>query len=433
MTRMRETVRPFGGCLLLVLGLMGCGTVLEERAPGTRGGDCVEGMVCDHGLECVRGVCVPEGTDDAGMASRPDGAAIPPPIDGGPPRVRDAGPPVSRDAGGTDAGPPPPAGRLVVDGLAPLYGIFPLGDGDVIVVDAAGARRLDAAGAVVATFAPPREVTAAAFDGTYLAIADRGVHTALDTDLTEQSSVLLAETCASAVIVSGHRFVCGPDYDWDRIFVTYDLERATEIARSDTYTYNGIPMRRVPGTDDFITVTEDLSPSDFHLYDGSGDPVVYVQDSPYHGDFTVSTTYAFHGFPATHLVTQAGIMLRIRGPGCMPDAYPSECLVRDGELGTVSRTATYAAMTQDTHGHIVGLVDTADRWYDDPYCAGGCTLHEVESATRTITRSRDVTSTFLAPAVMEVDPADTSVLLGVYTAGDRFDGYTTYEIWRLAF
>ena len=107
----------------------------------------------------------------------------------------------------------------------------------------------------------PRENTAAAFDGEILVVADRARFASYNVMLSRNMEADLVEECASAVLVSDHRFICGPSNDWDRIFYTYDAQTGAFVASSEKYTYNGIPMHHIPGTVDSVTVTVGSSPS----------------------------------------------------------------------------------------------------------------------------------------------------------------------------
>jgi hypothetical protein len=118
----------------------------------------------------------------------------------------------------------------------------------------------------------------------------------------------------------------------------------------------------VPGTDDFVTVTDALSPSDFHLYSlGPGDAAVYVGESPYHGDFRVTALYGFDG-SSSHLITDTGLLLEIRAEGCGAGggSLDQGCFVRAGALGTLLESEAFVAMDG----------------------GGGDTLHAVLGATR---------------------------------------------------
>jgi hypothetical protein len=263
-----------------------------------------------------------------------------------------AGGPIA-GAGGAGAGGGPAGGsggeaRLIASGEGQLIAAFSANTGILVVLDS-GVRLVERSGAELARWNAPRPLTAAAFDGELLGVSDGAILTGLNLELSSVSSVELIEPCSSAVLLSQHRFICGPANDWDRIFYTYDLAQGALLARSLPYTYNGEAMRRVPGSDRFVTVTEHTSPSDFHLYlVGSDNAALYIGESPYHGDFPVENVYAFDAVPARHLVTHTGWLLAFDAPGCAPGEQPSyECFVKDGSLGTLREGQEFVAMTND--------------------------------------------------------------------------------------
>jgi len=411
---------------LTVVGLAGCTESVVIRPEGELGGDCLRGGRCAEGLDCFRGICVPS-EDAGGPTAGRDGG--PPPIgpDAGPPPVDpDAGPPPI----GPDAGPPPVGGSVIARGSETLVDVFVVPAG-VIVVDSSAARLVDPSGAELARFSPGREITAAAFDGSTLGVADRSILTLLESDLSPLAEGFLTEWCASAVIVGG-RFVCGPSNDWDRIFYSHDLATAAEVARSGGDTYNGIPMTAVPGEDFFVTVTTGLSPSDFHLYEAPATGAArYVGESPYHGDFAVRNIFAFIGDPATHLVTHEGLLLEIFRGACRAGMTSrTDCFTRDGDLGSLRSGERYVAMAQSAT-HVYGIAGTGT-WFGDPPCMMGCELHEVEPSTRVVSRRVAYSSPFIEAVRLRVDGAG-GLVFGAHTAGDRRDGFTAYEVRQLTF
>jgi len=279
----------------------------------------------------------------------------------------------------------------------------------------------------------PREIKAAAFDGTTLVIADLAALTVMTRSLDTGPSVFVTETCAAGVLVSGNRFVCGPANDWDRIFYTYDIGAATpaQIAISSPYTYNGTPMRRVPGTDDFITVTTNLSPSDFHLYrvDATG-KAVYINESPYHGDFAVGVTYAFDGSPAGRLIQTAGLILKIYGDGCDATMNPftTGCFIKDGVLGTLRTGESYVGLADDAAGSVFAVV-AAGNTFDAP-CKGGCTFQRIDIATRTITSQKPhaFTNSYYYPIMTAADPKCANIVLGTSTSTDPFTNAAGFRL-----
>jgi hypothetical protein len=324
------------------------------------------------------------------------------------------------------------APRVLLEGSQHLIAHFVVDEG-VIAVLGDRVALVDRTAQIIKSVPFPREITAAAFDGTTLVIADSAALTVVTRALDVGPSVFVTETCASGVLVSGKRFVCGPANDWDRIFYTYDVgvDPPVQIAISSPYTYNGTPMRRVPGTDDFITVTTNLSPSDFHLYrvDATG-KAVYINESPYHGDFAATTTYAFDGSPAAHVIQSAGLMLKIYGDGCdsTMNSFNTGCFIKDGVLGTLRSGEAYFGLGDDAAGGMFAVVGSSSA-FDAP-CRNGCAFQRIDVTTRTITSQKQhpFTSSYYAPAVPVPDPKCGNIVLGIPTSTDPLASATGFRL-----
>jgi hypothetical protein len=337
--------------------------------------------------------------------------------------------------GGSSAKSPDAAvssGAQIAQGTSELVDVL-VGESGIYVITTDAVVLYDRAGNEKKRLTAPRQITSVAFDGTQIVVADRAKLTIYDPGLTALISADLLEACAESVLVSGNRFVCGPSNDWDRVFYTYDTKTGRLLASSNKYTYNGIPMRRVPGTDDFVTVTDDSSPSDFHLYSvlPSGQ-VSYVNESPYHGDFSVTTTYAFDGEPPKHLITGAGLMLKIYDTGCSADAnsFTSKCFVKDGSLGTLSGSQYFVAMDSDASGTLFGLVDPAASFSSSGPCAQGCVLEKVDIAARSIVSQSVVHLGVSRVVALRNDPVSKTAVIGYivgtgsyYFPSDPYPGY----------
>jgi len=314
----------------------------------------------------------------------------------------------------------PCAPKVLLEGTQKLIDFFVVDEG-VIVVRSDGIVLVNRQAQVTKTVPFAREITAAAFDGETLVVADPALITVLDRSLTIGPTALLTESCVSSVLVSGKRFVCGPMNDWDRIFYTYDVgvTPPVQIGVSAKYTYNGRPMRRVPGTDDFITVTTDLSPSDFHLYRVSASgQVVYINESPYHGDFAATMIFAFDTTPAAHLVQTAGLMLRIYGDGCdsTMNSFNTGCFTKDGALGTLRTGEYYVGLGDDGAGTMFAIVGSGGFSTSSP-CQAGCAVQRIDVANRTIVSQKThvfTSSSYSPNAVLTAgDPQCANVIVGV--------------------
>ena len=315
-----------------------------------------------------------------------------------------------------------------------LINAFAVPEG-IIVVHAGYVAVVDRAGAELRRWTPPREITAAAFDGTWLAVADRAMLNVLTASLELRGSGALTDSCVTGVIISGPRFVCGPAADWDRVFYVHELPSGRRLSSAGSFTYEGTPMRRVPGRDDFTTVTTNLSPSDIYLKRVTAEnTVVSFRDSPYHGDFAITDTYAFVGDPATHVVTVGGLLLQIYVPGCdTPDAgFRGTCFTRDGTLGTLRTGERFVALTEVSPSSIAGLVDTSASSFDAP-CTTGCAVQRIDVTGRAVTSTRMHTISSLQRVIFaRHDPYGDRLLLG-YSTGDRFGMATGHRLLMLAY
>ncbi len=309
-----------------------------------------------------------------------------------------------------------------VDASAPASGVGFIAmfarDGSLWSVDTAGIARFElASGAEVARWNAPRPLTSAAFDGTYLVALDGAKLSTLEpTELTMGASGDLVESCRAAVFVNDGRLICGPANDWDRVFYTYDAASGKLLASSQKYTYNGIPMRRVPSLNAFVTVSVDSSPSDFHLYTvGADNAAKFENESPYHGDFPIDDSYAFDGSPPTHLITAYGLRLKF-AVGC---GTSNTCFVKDGALGTLSGAQRFVALDGDGKT-LVAIVDTSGSSYYVPgqSTAANYLLQTIDLPSRTVTGQRVINLPAGAPLAFQALLADKKVALAARKAGD---------------
>ncbi|HEY3449793.1 MAG TPA: hypothetical protein VGK67_25790 [Myxococcales bacterium] len=313
-----------------------------------------------------------------------------------------------------------------------LVDFFPVPNG-LVVVRKAGIDLLDGTNTLVASVPASSDLTAAAFDGTLLGVADQAMLSVYDVSLSVQVTAALAEPCGSAVVVSGSRFVCGPATDVNRAFSTYDMTTGAMLAVSAKRTYEGIPMRRVPGTDDFVTVTTDSTPSDFFLHRVGADHLaVSYGESPYHGDFAATMAFAFDGTPPTHLIQMAGIFLKIYGgDGCAPSQSVNStgCFIRDGELGTLAGDDKFVAMADDGGGTLYALATSRD---DPNYCDRGCKAQRIDVGRRLVVGETTVTFVNAARIVgAKWDPYGGRLLVGFLRHGPS-GSYKGYELQAVA-
>ena len=308
--------------------------------------------------------------------------------------------------------------RMLWSGADALLDAFPTQDG-IIVVTPGAVSLISRTGQTLKSYTPPRPLTATAFDGTLLAVADAAFVTALTTGLESKGMIALKERCEQAVMVSAQRFVCGPMSDTSRIFYTYDLVQLALIGTSQPFTYNGVPMRRVPGRDHFVTLPLELVPADFSLYriDPLG-PVYFLGQSPYHGDFVVSTVFAFGGRPATHLVTSEGLMLQLFTPLCAPDSTSilgSDCFYKDGNIGTLWSNEMFRALASDESQDVIyGVVGTLGM-FGALGCQGECKVQRIDVAQRLVIGQRGHVIGMSNPITTRHDPYCQMLMLGYST------------------
>jgi hypothetical protein len=303
----------------------------------------------------------------------------------------------------------------------------------VVVVTGAGVTLLARDGSRPMVYASPREIMASAIDDTYLALADSAALVVLELPTFRWlRMVSVTETCWAGVILSGHRFVCGPSNDWDRIFYLYELSTGASLGHSGKYTYDGLPMRAIPGRDAFVTVTVSSSPSDFYLWrlDAAGIPAPHG-DSPYHGAFAASMRFAFFGLPATHLITEQGHFLSF-GQTC--DAYSGDpCFIRAGELGWPATGERFLAMTEAGDGtHLYAVVSTSASYFDTGCTGTNCVVRRIDAAARLVEKSWATGLTADGVDLLALDAVGHRVVLAWRTGCTFGNACTGYAVGGLS-
>ena len=157
--------------------------------------------------------------------------------------------------------------QTLVEGTKNLLDVF-VAQAGVIVVDNASVSLIGRDATVLRSVPFTRQITAAAFDGTTLVIADTAKLTVLSPALDVGPTATLVATCADAVLLGGNDLVCAPNGDTGRIYATYDVSTnpPTYLTNSGGYLYEGTPMFPVPGTTEFVTVTLEKAPASFELF-----------------------------------------------------------------------------------------------------------------------------------------------------------------------
>lgn len=381
------------------------------------------GLSLDANGSSVRGGAAGYGAGGVAQAGRVGtGGAAGTAVNGG--NVGSGGASLDAGAVGVDASLSP--STEIASGTGTLVDVF-VGDAGTYVITAGGAYlypRGPASSPTVALSATP--ISTAAFDGAHLVIADNANFQTFSLDLRAAGGGSLIESCGSSVLVSGNRFVCGGATDTNRVFNTYDAISGEQLATSQKYTYNGIPMRRIPGTDDFVTVDVELSPPDFHLYSvEAAGAAVFIADSPYHGDFPVGEIYGFDGSPPTHLITPEGLRLKIYAAGCLTklDASVSSCFVKDGTMATLGGSQIFVGLDFAAPNKLAALVDPVNGTSEPP-CSHGCLLENTNLAGTTLLSQRILHLTMKKLIAFRHDPVANAAVIA-FTAALSTDGGTT--------
>jgi hypothetical protein len=341
--------------------------------------------------------------------------------------------------GGT-GGSPGEQADLLSEGPSRLIDVF-VGELGYYIVTSTELALVDRDREDVGRLTLPREATAATFDGERLVIFDGATLTGFSPELDELGSGQLVEACASAVAISKSRVVCGANTNVQRVFYTYSARTFEVIATSAAHTYIGIPMKLVPGTDDFVTVSTDSSPSDFHLYTvSSGSTPRYLGESPYHGDFGVTGVYAFDAAPPTHLITHRGLMLTIYTDDCTTEALARSCFMKDGELGTLRGNEVFIGMDSDASGTLHTLTHPAD----SPFSQSGscvdkaCIAQHIDVASRTVLDAKlvEVPAGVGEVVALRQDPFAGGMVFGFRVGATypfRNDPYPGHRVERVRF
>jgi hypothetical protein len=294
--------------------------------------------------------------------------------------------------------PPTPAGpcappRTLYNGEQAVLAAEPVAEG-VIIVTAKSVVLMGRDGVAKATVPATSDITAVAVDGTRLVIADAapGLTILAPNTLATVARMTTPEACSGLVLLDGPRVICGGTKDWDRIFYTLDLGTKAEVARSAKYTYKGLPMFRVPGRSQFITVNSTSSSGYFGLFDVAADGTAsFVNDSG-GSEVGSDSNFAFLGQPADRIVTIGGGLARIVGPDCKsgPVFARTGCFTREGQLGVIGRTQFHVSMTSDDDGMVYALASAENRAFSiDGRCGGGgCNLQRIDVANRRVVSQR---------------------------------------------
>jgi hypothetical protein len=291
--------------------------------------------------------------------------------------------------GGSDAGNDAQAlanGMLLSSGSSRLVDVF-VGDAGIFVVAADSVIVVDRAGTVLHMLAAPREVTAAAFDGTTLAVADKAFLKVYTIDLTEVASPALTEACVSLAIASGNRVLCAGASTFPSKFYAFDATKGTPLMTSSVSSGSSVPLRRVPGKDDLVT----LDSSVFRLLRvDAASLVTVVGASPFNHMYRASTVFGFVGNPADHLITEDAILANIYDALCAPSSTTTaQCFVQDGALGTLRGMERFIGLEgSDGSGKAHALVATTSSSFGSAVCRAGCSAQSIDVVGRVVESSK---------------------------------------------
>ncbi len=347
-----------------------CACQGEDRPPGI-GADCFEGDT--RSCQCS--------LDLSGERTCEDGAWSDCHCGGAPPGGAGGG--AGAGAGSGTGGSPSVVDAPTVIELSALVGYHYDASG-VRFVTETGVIHLDWDGEEVNRFEAERPLTASGYADGLLVVADSGAITGLDEDLAVLHETNVVESCIAGGMVTGNRFVCGPNEDWQRIFYVYDAETGDLLASSEGHTYEGLPIRVVPGSNQFIT-TE----NGYTLFEvGADDVPTYVGDGSTSG-FSVLLEFGFLGEPVpTHVVSPEGAMLNFATADC--NATDRLCFVRDGNLGTLpGDAARYVSVGTEHAGEVYALIAPSGGSWNGP-CRNNCILHRIEIETRSVLATKVV-------------------------------------------
>jgi hypothetical protein len=322
-------------------------------------------------------------------------------------------------SGGSDGGARNQAadsGLTLSSGSQTLVDLF-VSDAGLLLIFSDEVRLVGRDGKTIQSVKAPREVTAAAFDGKLLVVADKAKFTTYDPNLMQLASANLAVTCSSGVLMDNSRFVCGQNVDWDRVYYTYDALQGTLVASSKMYTYDGIPMRRVPNTNQFVAVEVESEPANLFLYQmGANGEASYLGPA----SFEISdptAVYGFSGNPATQVIVDDGTMLEIDTSKCTQNSFTAGCFTQIGALGTLSGAQRFIGMDNDLNGKLYGLVDTSPSF--DGFCASGCLVEQIDVANRAVS-SQATYQLASAGSIVNVrnDPTAKALVVGYSPSND---------------
>lgn len=272
--------------------------------------------------------------------------------------------------------PAPPTGVLG-SGPESLVDVL-VGEGGIVVVLRDDMRLLSRTGEVLGQWHSEREILAAVRVGARIVAVDRAQITWLEGDLTERGHFAPVETCLHPLAASCDRLLCATlaPIDWSQR--TYDLASGAELFHGTLPQGDGTPAAAIPGADAFLTAPWGYSPSNFWYHRVLSDGTLeLVSEAPYWGELYTTPTFAFVGWPATHLVTQTGQRMRLDTCFTATSDELGSCMHLDTSVAGFGGDDT-VAMDGARDGTLASVRATPRDYFFDPPCVRGCRLERID-------------------------------------------------------
>lgn len=321
--------------------------------------------------------------------------------DGGLPDAPDAGPAACNPYAGDTCGCGEPIPPLTPT-LDPIPGPRTLGTGPETLVDVLVGpegifvvlrdeiRLLSRAGEPLAAWHNRIEITAALRVGARLVAVDRARVTWLEADLRERGQFAPVEPCLHPLAASCDRLLCAQPglVEWTRH--TYELATGRDLFDGTLSQASGTPAATVPGVDAFLTAPYGYSPSNFWYHRVQADGTLeLVTDAPYWGEYDASPVFAFVGWPATQIVTQTGLPLRLDSCFTASADDRGTCLRLSRRLVGFGDDDTLA-MDGGRDGVITSV---RARRHASPFespCIAGCRIERIDALSQESVSSRPI-------------------------------------------
>jgi hypothetical protein len=324
------------------------------------------------------------------------------------------------------------AGTLLSSGTSRLLDVFVTPAG-IVVATADGISIVDRKGTQLHMLAAPREITAVAFDGTLLAVADKAILTTYTADLAPLGMATLMESCVGVAVVSGSRVICAGQPNFPTKFYAFNgmSGAALETTMLATQT-GGSTLRRVLGKDDLVSLESSVSA--FQLLNVDATSLVSsTGSSPFGHTYHASAVFAFAGNPADHVITEDGIFASIYGPMCDKSLFTnSQCFVQDGALGTLRGAEKFIGLDgADGAGKAYALVDTPSSSFDTRHCISGCAVEQIDVTARVVQTQKSYSLNLGQTVAVRHDATGNGLVVGYAAPGASSSVTAPYPGYRV--